>query len=195
MKHFYRLESFWSDWWGYFGQPLLYTGVRPTDEVEAHVGRPPLAAGQAYCGLWLLGDWADAVRFWQNEPFSDGLQSREQAALDLLRGRGSLTARPFRVFTRVASSAFVGDPLWPDRPLVHLYPSSRFHLRAFDSQGKQWHTSEVSSLRVLSALIDDRHVDVLCKGRWRRKGEDLGLYLRTDVLAKGSVSGFLENLF
>ena len=185
MRYLYRLESPWADWASFFCHPLCYTGARPIDgldEIEGLEARP----GGVWCGLWMLGDWADARRFHSLEPLDPDGKGPENSLNRLL---GIDHRHPMMRFaTRIDADAFHGEALRPDELLTGVYPSACFHPRWLKLLGRNL-SSPGELMR--DVTIDDRHVEVQFDGHWLRKSPDLGLWLLNKARERGDLTSFI----
>lgn len=191
-RYVYRLETTCSDWWSYFGRELLFSYHRPIDQLADHSDLPPLEANEDYCGVWLLSEWHDAVKFWQLNP-GKPTDLKKQTSYSLLMGTvgGNYdNNRLGRIFTRIDTSAFASELVLPDKPLLHENPSSRFVLRKFNTQGRNWSEGEL----IPHISIQDQYVEVFYDGYWRRKSYDLGLYVLYDIKRHRTAEGLFRGL-
>ncbi|WP_043918516.1 hypothetical protein [Jannaschia aquimarina] len=83
--------------------------------------------------------------------------------------------------------AFDGRRLLPDRPLVHLYPSSMFDLWPMPSGEAALREGRPT----LAVTLPSEHIEVFCDGRWYPKRLAIGRMIRGDILKRGSADGIV----
>jgi len=176
---YYRLESAWGTFDEYFSGRVAYTSVRQIDSIESH--RIPItpAVGQDFCGLWILEDPDDAIKFWDNEPYGDRNVKSANAYHALTGFAPTFPAGRFCI--RIDSDAFCKGVLYSDLPLVHMYPSSKFHPALFSRQENERRPSAISGFLVRQVTLPDHFVEVYFKGRWYTKSDALGRALRRAI--------------
>jgi hypothetical protein len=191
MMFYYRLERPWGNLFNYFEFELQYTCARLIDNIGGHNFPFHADAGQDVCGLWVFGDFRDVLAFWKNELTSTRAEKSFRAFDALKNSKNSYQAGRF--CARINANAFKGEPLYRDLPMVHQYPSSRFHPRIFNTLGKNWTRDEISSDLIPHMSIPDEFVWVFFKGQWHRKSSVFGRRFAANILSVGNIDDAIPN--
>lgn len=189
---YYRLEALSrSDLFDeYFQMSLQYTQVREIDDPNRHGFRNILRRDQAACGLWMLQSWQDVLKFWENEPPGEAEAKSTAAADNLINNAREMIAGRFVV--RIADAAFTVQ-FFQDLPLIHLYPSSVFHMRTFDRGTGDQFAPGIRGVRIPEVVIDDRHVEVYFQDKWYTKSYLLSRCIREVVRRDGNIASLIPN--
>ena len=176
---FYRLESAWSVFDQFFAEELFYTSLRTIDQIENYNIDLLLQHNQSICGFWILEDPSDVLKFWENEPAGER-SKKSSKAFEVL----SQSAPPYlagRFCIRIDSEAFDAQTLYADLPLIHAYPSSKFHPAVYDSSEIILPSNPIIAMLIKQVSIPDRFVEIYYRKRWYPKTPSFGRFFRISI--------------
>lgn len=87
-----------------------------------------------------------------------------------------------RICIWIDSQAFRSKPFYPDTPLIHMYPSSKFTPEVYRLAEEQR-----SGNLVRSVYVHDRFIDVYFQRRWYTKSAELGAAIKRAILFHGNI--------